>query len=167
MPVVQVRAAMWRDPWSDAQGYGYQLVQSLMALAAGGVSGTGIGAGHASSIPAVHTDMVYAATVEHLGLAGAAAVLALYFVLTMRGFRIAITSRAPYERLLAVGLTFGLAIQAIIIVGGVVKLLPLTGITLPFLSYGGTSLIVSAVSVGLLLRISHNSSLARRTDPVS
>jgi cell division protein FtsW (lipid II flippase) len=161
LTIVQLRAAVWRDPWSDAQGYGYQLVQSLMAIAGGGVAGTGIGAGYASNVPAVHNDMVYAATVEHLGLAGGTAVLVFYLVLAMRGFRIAIMARAPYERLLAVGLTFGLAIQAIIIIGGVVKVIPLTGITLPFLSYGGTSLIVSSITVGLLLRISHNAALVR------
>lgn len=152
--VVATRVSIWRDPWSQAQDAGFQLIQSLMALAAGGVMGAGLGFGSPTSIPAVHTDFVYAAIVEELGLAGAAAVLALYALLVLRGFRIASLTAEPFERLLAAGLTLALAVQTFIIIGGVVKLIPLTGITLPFLSYGGTSVLTSSVGIGLVLRIS-------------
>jgi cell division protein FtsW (lipid II flippase) len=151
--VVQTRVAIWLDPWSRSQETGYQLVQSLMALAAGGVIGSGIGLGAATAIPAVHTDFVYAAIAEELGLAGASAVLLVYAVLVLRGFRIAIRGGTPFVRLLAAGLAFSLAVQTFIIIAGVVKLIPLTGITLPLLSYGGSSMLVSAISLGLLLRI--------------
>jgi cell division protein FtsW (lipid II flippase) len=151
---VSTRVEIWRDPWSRAQETGYQLVQAMMALAGGGVMGTGIGFGAPIDIPAVHTDFVYAAVVEEIGMAGGAAILALYALLALRGFRIAIAAQDPFDRLLAAGLTFALATQTLIIVGGVVRLIPLTGITLPFLSYGGSSMLVSAISVGLLMRIS-------------
>lgn len=151
--IVANRVAIWRDPWQDAQGDGFQLVQSLMALSGGGLMGTGLGFGSPVDIPAVHTDFVYAAVVEELGLAGAAAVLCVYAVLTLRGFRIAVRAASAFERLLVAGLTFALAVQTLIIVGGVVKLIPLTGITLPFLSYGGTSMVVSAASVALIMRV--------------
>ena len=152
--VAQTRVAIWLDPWSRASAEGFQVVQALMALAAGGVFGTGIGHGSPTDIPAVHTDFIYAALVEETGLAGSAAILALYALLVLRGFRIAIHAHDTFTRLLAAGLTFAIAIQTIIIVGGVVKLIPLTGITLPFMSYGGSSMVVSAVSAGLLLRAS-------------
>ncbi len=152
--VVSTRVQIWRDPWADAQGTGYQLVQALLAVGAGGVLGTGLGFGLPTAIPAVHTDFVYAAIAEELGLAGATGVLCLYLVLVLRGFRIALRAVDPFARLLAAGLAFALAVQVFIIAGGVLKVIPLTGITLPFLSYGGTSVIVSAVAVGLLLRVS-------------
>jgi cell division protein FtsW (lipid II flippase) len=152
--VVSTRTAIWLNPWVDAQGHGYQLVQALLAIGAGGVLGTGLGYGLPTAIPAVHTDFVYAAVGEELGLAGASAVLALYLVLILRGFRIAVRATDPFERLLATGLAFAIAVQVFIIVGGVLKVIPLTGITLPFLSYGGTSLVTSAIAIGLLLRVS-------------
>jgi len=158
--VVATRTAIWLDPWSDAQGAGYQLVQALMAIAAGGVIGTGLGLGMPTAIPAVHTDFVYAAVVEELGVAGATAILMLYFLLTIRGLRVAMTAVDTFARLLAAGLTLALSFQTLIILGGVVKLIPLTGITLPFLSIGGSSMLVSCISVGLLLRISRESELA-------
>ncbi|MCB0215522.1 MAG: FtsW/RodA/SpoVE family cell cycle protein [Caldilineae bacterium] len=154
LAIVQQRIALWLDPWSDPQGGGYQLIQALMAIAAGGVTGTGIGLGAPTSIPAVHTDFVYAALVEELGLAGAAALVLLYALLVLRGFRVAILARTPYAQLLAGGLALSLGVQALVIIGGVLRLIPLTGITLPFLSYGGTSIVTSAAAVGLLLRLS-------------
>lgn len=157
--IVQTRVAIWLDPWSRAQEAGYQVVQSLMALAAGGVIGSGIGLGNATAIPAVHTDFVYAAVAEELGLAGATGLLMLYALLVVRGFRIAILAGSPFAQLLAAGLAFSIAIQAFIIIAGVVKLIPLTGITLPFLSYGGSSMLVSAISAGLLLRVSLESGI--------
>lgn len=152
--VVGTRVEIWRNPWVDAQGTGYQLVQSLLSVGAGGVLGTGLGYGLPTAIPAVHTDFVYAAIAEELGLAGASGVLCLYLVLVLRGFLIAVRAVDPFARLLATGLAFALAIQVFIIAGGVLKVIPLTGITLPFLSYGGTSLVTSSVAMGLLLRVS-------------
>lgn len=155
--VVQTRVAIWQDPWADAQGAGYQIVQGLLAIGAGGVMGTGLGFGQPTAIPAVHTDFVYAALAEELGLAGATGLLCLYLVLSLRGLAIAVQAVDPFERLLAAGLALGLAVQTFIIVGGVLKVIPLTGITLPFLSYGGTSILISSVALGLLVRISRRS----------
>jgi cell division protein FtsW (lipid II flippase) len=152
--IVHTRVDIWWDPWSDAPGTGYQLIQGLEALAAGGVIGTGLGLGAPVVVPAVHTDFIFAAVAEELGLAGATAILMLYALVVLRGFRIAVRAKSPFAQLLAAGLTFALAVQTLIIVGGVVKLIPLTGITLPLLSHGGTSMLVSAVMVGLLLRVS-------------
>lgn len=156
--VVQTRVAIWRDPWSDPSDTGYQLIQGLMAVGAGGIFGTGIGQGLPTAVPAVHTDFIFAAIVEEIGLAGAGAILLLYGLLFMAGFRIAIRARTPLGQLLAAGLTFGLAIQTLIILGGVLKLIPLTGVTLPFMSHGGTSMLVSGITAGLLLRISAEAS---------
>lgn len=157
--IVATRAAIWLDPWSASQDAGYQLVQGLVAIASGGIVGTGIGRGQPGIVPAVHTDYIFAAVAEELGVAGAAAVLAVYGVLAWRGFRIALGARRSFDALLAAGLTIGLAFQEAIIVGGNLRLMPLTGITLPFLSYGGSSLLICAVSAGLLLRISRPSSV--------
>lgn len=152
--IVEARATLWLDPWSDAQGGGYQLVQALMAFAAGGLMGRGIGFGAPTAIPAVHTDFVYAAIVEEMGLAGAMAVLTVFGLLFLRGFRAASRAEAPFERLLAAGLVLALAVQTLIILGGNLRVIPLTGITLPFVSHGGSSLLVSAIGLGLVLRIS-------------
>lgn len=151
MPVARIRLAIWLDPWSDAQGYGYQLVQALMAVAGGGFLGSGLGLGQPTVIPAVHTDFVFAAIAEELGLAGAAAVVLVYAILGLRGLRGALRATG-FAALLAAGISIALTLQALIIMGGVIKLIPLTGITLPFLSYGGTSLITSTFMLGLLLR---------------
>jgi cell division protein FtsW (lipid II flippase) len=153
LPVVQTRVAIWLDPWADAHGAGYQLVQSLMALAAGGATGTGLARGLPTAIPAVHTDFVYAAVAEELGLAGAAAVVVLYLLLAHRGFRVALAARSTFGAILAAGLTVALTVQSLIIIAGVVRLVPLTGITLPFLSQGGSSVLASSLAVGLLLHV--------------
>ncbi len=152
--VVRVRTAVWRDPWADASGAGYQLVQSTMALGAGGVLGTGLGEGQPTAIPAVHTDFVYAAVVEELGLAGSSALLGLYAVLYIRGWMVAMRARDAYAGYLSAGLTMALWIQTVVIVGGILRLFPITGITLPFLAYGGTSMITSSAAAGLLVRVS-------------
>lgn len=151
--VVQTRVAIWLDPWSDPSGAGYQIVQGLMAIAEGGVIGAGIGQGLPTSIPAVHTDFIYAALAEETGLAGAAAVLMVYATLFLAGFRVAVRASTPFRQMLAAGLTLGLSVQTLIILGGVLRLIPLTGVTLPFLSHGGTSIVTSAVAMGLVLRI--------------
>jgi cell division protein FtsW (lipid II flippase) len=152
--VVQLRTAVWLDPWSDADGGGYQNIQALMAIAAGGVMGTGLGFGQPDVIPFAHTDFVYAALVEEMGLAGSLAVLALYGVLFWRGYRTGLRAGSVFGVLLAGGLVFALSVQTFVIGAGILRLIPLTGITLPFLSHGGTSLITSAAAVGLVLRIS-------------
>jgi cell division protein FtsW (lipid II flippase) len=151
---IQRRVTSWLNPWPEGLDAGYQVVQSLFALAQGGVLGTGIGLGSPSYIPAVQTDMVISAIGEELGLAGTLAVVALFILLVYRGLHIAVSARAGYEQLLAVGLTTVLGLQTIIIIGGAIKMIPLTGITLPFISYGGSSLITNFVVIGLLLRIS-------------
>jgi cell division protein FtsW (lipid II flippase) len=151
---IQRRVDIWLNPWPVGQDEGFQIVQSLFALASGGVLGSGIGFGSPGIIPAVHTDMVIAAIGEELGLAGTLGVIALFMLLVYRGYHIALLARSGYEQLLAVGLTTILGLQTIIIIGGAIKLIPLTGITLPFISYGGSSLITNFVIVGLLLRIS-------------
>jgi cell division protein FtsW (lipid II flippase) len=151
---VQERVSIWLNPWPLGNVEGYQIVQSLFALASGGVLGKGIGFGAPGYIPAVPTDMIISAIGEELGLAGTLAVIALFMLLVYRGFHIAFGARSGYEQLLAVGLTTVLGLQAIIIMGGAIKMIPLTGVTLPFISYGGSSLITNFVIVGLLLRIS-------------
>jgi cell division protein FtsW (lipid II flippase) len=151
---IQKRINIWLNPWPVGQDDGFQIVQSLFALASGGVFGKGIGFGAPGIIPAVHSDMVISAIGEELGLAGTLAVIALFMLLVYRGYSIAFQARSGYEQLLAVGLTTVLGLQAIIIMGGAIKMIPLTGITLPFISYGGSSLITNFIIVGLLLRIS-------------
>lgn len=149
---VQTRVDTWLDPWSRASGGGYQIVQSLYSLADGGLVGTGIGKGMANLIPVVESDFIFSAIGEEMGLLGASAVLILYLLLCVRGLATAARAKSDCSAFAAVGLTTALCFQAFLIVGGVTKLLPLTGVTLPFISQGGTSLLACFVIVGLLLR---------------
>jgi peptidoglycan glycosyltransferase len=151
---VHDRVAMWINPWSDALGKGYQIVQATYALAWGGVGGTGLGLGVGGRIPYQETDFIFAIIAEELGLAGAAAIMIAYLLLAGTGFRIAIRASDPFTKLLAVGLTALLAFQSFIIMAGVTRLLPLTGVTLPFISYGGSSLVSNWVLIALLVRLS-------------
>lgn len=151
---VQVRVATWLNPWADINGKGYQIVQSLFAIGSGGTYGTGLGLGQPTLIPAVYTDFVYSAWSEEMGLLGAVALLLIYCLIIYRGFKISLQSKTGFGCLLASGLTALLAIQTLIIVGGVTKLFPLTGVTLPFVSYGGSSLVSSYIILGLLTKIS-------------
>lgn len=151
---VQVRVSIWLNPWKDIGGKGYQIVQSLFAVGSGGLYGTGLGLGQPTLIPAVHTDFIFSAWAEETGLLGAAALLLIYCFIIYRGFVIAIKANTGFGLLLASGLTSLLAIQTLVIVGGVIKLFPLTGVTLPFVSYGGSSLVSSYVLLGLLVNIS-------------
>jgi len=153
-PHVRLRVEIWLDPWSTAKTHGYQVVQALVALASGGILGSGLGQGHPGFIPAVQTDFVIAAIGEEMGLAGSLAVVALFILLIYRGFRIALSARDDFSTLLATGLTSVVGIQAIVILAGTTKLIPLTGITLPFVSYGGSSIITNFLLMGLLLRLS-------------
>jgi len=153
---VQERVTIWRFALQPkyVHDQGYQLAQSQFAMATGGMAGTGLGQGHPGLIPAAATDFVFAAIGEELGLFGATGVLLLYLVIGARGFRIALRRDDGFGKLLAAGLTSALALQAFIIVGGVTRLIPLTGITLPFVSYGGSSLVANFVLLALLVRIS-------------
>jgi cell division protein FtsW len=151
---VNARVAIWLDPWSQRETIGYQLVQALYALGSGGVFGSGLDMGSPRYIPAVHTDFVIAAIGEELGLAGTLAVVCLFVVLMQRGFLVALKARSGFAALLAAGLTAVLGLQALIILAGTLEVIPLTGITLPFVSYGGSSVVANFVLVGLLLRIS-------------
>jgi len=151
---VQVRVTTWLDPWPDAQGKGYQLVQSLFAFGTGGFSGTGLGLGSPQKIPNAATDFVFASIGEELGLLGSLSVIIVVLLLVGTGFRIAIRSRRTFSKLFAAGLASVLGIQSFLILGGVTRLIPLTGITLPFVSYGGSSLVANFVIVALLIRMS-------------
>ena len=153
--VVQLRIDIWLNPWAEADGRAYQIVQSLLAFGSGGIFGKGVGLGYPDYIPVVHSDFVFSALAEEWGLLGVISVLSGFAILVMRGLRIGMThSGRPFYTLLAVGLTMMLAVQALLIMGGVLKVLPLTGVTLPFMSYGGSSLLISFVMLGLLLRLS-------------
>ncbi len=152
---VHTRVLIWLDPWSHRETIGYQLVQALYAFASGGVFGSGLDMGSPRYIPAVHTDFVIAAIGEELGLIGSLAIVSLFVLLVQRGFVIALNARSGFSALLASGLTSVLALQALIILAGTLELIPLTGITLPFVSYGGSSVVANLVVIGLLLRISH------------
>lgn len=149
---VRTRVNIWIDPWTDAAGGGYQIVQSLYSLADGGLVGSGIGKGLPTLIPVVESDFIFSAIGEEMGLLGASAVLIAYLLLCVRGFATAARAKSDASAFAAVGLTSALTFQAFLIVGGVTKLLPLTGVTLPFMSQGGTSLLASFIAVGLLLR---------------
>lgn len=151
---VQLRIQNWLDPWGDPLVGGYQPIQSEYAMASGKVFGSGLAMGHPTYIPEVHSDYVFSAIGEELGLLGTIVVLLLFLLLTYRGFFIALNARDAFGRYLAVGLTSILAIQTLVIVGGTVRLIPLTGITLPFISAGGSSLLMNFVIIALLLRIS-------------
>ena len=156
---VRDRVDIWIDPFADAQGAGFQIIRALYAFGRGGVLGTGLGAGlpqvgDTLAIPALHTDFVFTALAEELGLLGGLAILALYLVIAQRGLRIAATATDDFRALLATGLTLVIVVQAAIIMAGNAKLVPLTGITLPFISYGGSSLLANAIIVGFLLALS-------------
>lgn len=151
---VRVRVSTWVNPWPVAAGTGYQLVQSLFAFGTGGFAGTGLGLGSPQKIPVVATDFIYAAIGEELGLLGTVALLIAVLLFVGAGYRIAVEAERPFSKLFAAGLTTIIGVQTFVIVGGVTRVIPLTGITLPFVSYGGSSLIMNFVILALLLRIS-------------
>ena len=155
---VQTRVAIWQDPFAEAQGGGFQLVQSLYSIADGDLFGTGIGRGMGGEpvaqggIPVAESDFIFPVIAEETGLLGAAGVLLLYLCFAIRGIVTAARAKSDVSSFTAVGLTSIIVLQAFIIVGGVTRLIPLTGITLPFISQGGSSLIASFIIVGCLLR---------------
>jgi cell division protein FtsW (lipid II flippase) len=151
---IKVRFDTWIDPWSDIAGKGYQITQSLFAIATGGFFGTGIGMGRPDLIPEVNTDFIFSAICEEMGIFGGVAVILLYFILAYRGFKISLSVNDMFKKTVALGITAMFGFQTFIIIGGVIKLIPLTGITLPFVSYGGSSLTTSFIALGILQAIS-------------
>jgi cell division protein FtsW (lipid II flippase) len=156
---IRLRGTIWANPWADPRGDAYQIVQSLLAFASGGLLGSGVGLGYPTPyIPVVHTDFVLAAIGEEWGLLGALGVVVLFLILVARGLRAAMyaatRTSTSFASLLAVGLSAMLGWQSLIITGGTLKLIPLTGVTLPFVSYGGSSMLVSCLMIGLLVRVS-------------
>lgn len=151
---VRTRVTIWLDPWPLYTTKGYQPIQALFSMANGGITGTGLGLGSPQAVPAAHNDFIFAAIAEELGLVGATAVLAAFVLLVGAGMRTALRTNRDFEKLLAAGLTTILGVQAFIIIGGVVRVVPLTGVTLPFMSYGGSSLVANYVLLALLVRIS-------------
>lgn len=153
------RLTAFLNPWRDPQGAGWQIIQSLYALGSGGPFGLGLGMGRQkfNYLPEAHTDYIFSILGEELGLLGTLTVFILFFFLAWRGYKIAVSAKDPYGRMLAAGITSYLIFQAILNIGVVTSTLPVTGVPLPFLSYGGSSLLVSMFSVGILLNISKNS----------
>jgi cell division protein FtsW (lipid II flippase) len=172
---VETRVTIWLHPWTDDKVYcaqtgtkllrqecdSFQLVSSLYSIGNGGFGGTGLGKGTFANaqggelIPFLKTDFIYSALAQELGLIGVAALLLVYMLFCLRGFRIALLAQDGFSKLLALGLTFGFAVQAFIIVGGIERVIPLTGITLPFVSYGGSSVVANFVLLAGLLLVSH------------
>lgn len=154
MSHIRVRVETWLHPFADVNGKGYQITQSLFAIGEGGFDGRGIGLGSPYFIPEVHSDFIFSAICEEMGILGGLAVVMLFFVLVYRGFKIALRCTNPFHKAVAMGLSTMLGVQTFIIVGGVIKLIPLTGITLPFISYGGSSMITTFMALGILQGIS-------------
>jgi cell division protein FtsW len=162
--VVRLRVDAWWNPWPEADDRAFQIVQSLIAVASGGVFGTGVGQGSPTFVPVVHSDFVFAAIAEEWGIMGALAVVTCFAIIVIRSFQIALRNiDQPFRALLAAGIGISIGAQALLIMGGVLKIVPLTGVTLPFLSYGGSSLLTSYVMIALLLRLSSPAQLPGNT----
>lgn len=155
--IIHVRLAIWISPWNDPSGRGYQIIQSLMAIANGGLFGRGAGMGSPGFVPVTHSDFIFASLAEETGLAGTLGLLTLIGIFLSRGMIVSLRAPSRFQRLLSAGLTAYLGIQSLLIIGGNLRLLPLTGVTLPFISYGGSSLLTSYLALLLLLLISNDS----------
>ncbi|WP_077370027.1 FtsW/RodA/SpoVE family cell cycle protein [Anaerosalibacter sp. Marseille-P3206] len=147
---VKIRVETWLNPWQLIDNKGYQITQSLFAIANGGFFGTGVGLGHPDFIPEVHTDFIFSAICEEMGIFTGIAVMMLFLILVYRGFKIAFSQENKFFKIVAFGISSLFGFQAFIIFGGVIKMIPLTGITLPFISYGGSSMIASFIGLGIL-----------------
>ncbi len=154
LPQVHERITVWLDPWKYAQSIGYQLVQAQYAFGIGGLSGTGLGLGHPSLVPVVTSDFIFAAFGEETGLLGTSAIVIAFILMVGAGIRIALRARSEFSSLLAMSFTIILGLQTFFILAGVIRLLPLTGVTLPFVAYGGSSLLANYVLIAVLMRIS-------------
>ncbi len=152
---IKIRIDVWLNPWNDIIDTGYQITQSLFAIAAGGFFGVGLGQGSPEFIPEVHSDFIFSAICEEFGIFGGIATILLYFLLVYRGIRISMKINNVFYKVVAVGISCMFGYQSLIILGGVTKMIPLTGITLPFISYGGSSLLVSFASIAILEAISN------------
>ena len=167
VPHVQDRFQVWLNPWPHAATTGYQLLQSLFTIADGGILGAGFGRGyllyanHQPVVPDLQTDFIFTAIANEMGLIGAVGVVLVYLLFMWRGFRIAVWAPDGFSKLLAAGLAFAFGLQTFIILGGVTRLIPLTGITLPFVSYGGSSITANLILVALLLMVSHRTNVVR------
>ena len=154
LPYVQDRVAIWRNPWSDPLDTGWQIVQSLMAIGSGGLFGMGMGLGSPRNVPLYHSDFIFTSIAEEFGLIFSIGLLAIYVIIIFRGLLVAMNARTSFHSLTAFGIVIIFGLQAFLIVGGNTKMLPLTGVTLPLISYGGSSLVSTFFSMGLLLGIS-------------
>ena len=157
---VRARIAIWQDPWATYSTSGYQIAQGLMAIASGGLWGLGLGQGSPKMIPAYHTDYIFAVICEEFGILFGIGVIMLYLLIAVRGILIALNAEDRFSMLTAFGATALLAIQTFVIIGGVIKLIPLTGITMPFVSYGGSSMIACLLLIGILEGIASRSGAA-------
>ena len=151
---VKVRVAMWQNPWSDALDKGYQIIQALLAIGSGGLFGVGLGQGTPSKIPAYYNDFIFAVVCEQLGIVFGVCVIAVYVLMLLRGMEVSMRSRRSFDMLLGCGVVAMLGVQTFMIVAGVIKMIPLTGVTMPFLSYGGSSLLSCMAMMGILCGIS-------------
>lgn len=147
---VRIRFQTWINPWKYINDKGYQITQSLFAIAEGGFFGKGLGLGYPHFIPLPYNDFIFSAIVEEMGIFTGIGIIMLFLILFYRGFKIAMNQRDKFYKILALGISVLFAVQAFIIIGGVIKLIPLTGLTLPFVSYGGSSLITSFIALGIL-----------------
>ena len=154
MSHIQIRVETWLRPFHDVSNKGYQITQSLFAIGEGGFTGRGIGAGSPYYIPEVHSDFIFSAICEETGILGGLAVIMLYFVLVYRAFKISLSTNNDFNKAVAMGIGVMIGVQTFIIIGGVIKFIPLTGITLPFVSYGGSSMVTTFLALGILQGIS-------------
>ncbi len=163
--LIRIRFQAWVQPWLDPQSGSYQIIQSIIAIAAGGIFGSGFGIGYPGLVPIPHSDFIYASIVEETGMIGSIALISLFAILLFRGMQTAIRTSSKFFRFLASGISIFITFQTILIIGGNIRLLPITGVTLPLISYGGSSLLTSMLSIFLLVKISASAKTEQARDP--